>query len=40
LPSMLALLNWKNRCTQEAVWMHSETLTRAKYHIKTQYDIS
>jgi hypothetical protein len=40
LPSMIALLNRKNGCTQEAVSMHSETLRHAKYHIKTQHGIS
>jgi hypothetical protein len=40
LPSMIALLNRKNGCTREAVQMHSTTLQRAKYYIKTQHGIS
>jgi hypothetical protein len=40
LPSMIALLNRKNGCTREAVRMHSETLKKAKYYIKTQHGIS
>jgi hypothetical protein len=40
LPSMIALLNRRNGCTREAIHMHSETLHRAKYHIKTQHGIS
>jgi hypothetical protein len=40
LPSMVALLNRKNGCTREAVCMHSETLSRAEYHIKTQHGVS
>jgi hypothetical protein len=40
LPSIIALLNRKNGCTREAIRMHSETLSRAEYHIKTQHGIS
>jgi hypothetical protein len=37
---MIALLNRKNGCTQEAVRIHSETLSKARYYIKTQNGIS
>jgi hypothetical protein len=40
LPSIIALLNRKNGCTQAAVRMHSETLSKARYYIKTQNGIS
>jgi hypothetical protein len=40
LPSMVALLNRRNGCTRKAICMHSETLSRAEYHIKTQHGIS
>jgi hypothetical protein len=40
LPSMIALLNRRNGCTHEAIRMHSETLSQAEYHLKTQHGIS
>jgi hypothetical protein len=40
LPSIIALLNRKNGCPKAAVSMHANTLSQAKYYLKTQNGIS
>jgi hypothetical protein len=40
LPSIISILNRKNGCPKEAVKMHADTLTKAKYHLKTQHGIA
>jgi hypothetical protein len=40
LPSIIALLNRKNGCPKAAVSMHANTLSQAKYYLKTQNGVS
>jgi hypothetical protein len=40
IPSLISLLNRKNGCPESAVKMHAQTLSNAKYYLKTQLGIS
>jgi hypothetical protein len=40
IPSIILMLNVKNGCPMEAVKMHANTLSQAKYFLKTKNGIS
>jgi hypothetical protein len=40
IPSIVSMLNVKNGCPPEAVKMHADTLSKARYYLKTKNGIS